>query len=86
MTIDHTGFIDDVANMRGDTEAARQAGDRLTKAVNELSLEAHCVRLETVRSRKATMSLMRPNKRRRSYLIKTRGQAGVLSEDWGDWR
>ena len=36
-----TGFVDDVANLRGDKRGAQSAGASLTRAVDEVSLAAH---------------------------------------------
>ena len=39
--VDPTGYVDDVANLRDTVDGAKEAGRRMTKAVDELSLKAH---------------------------------------------
>ena len=40
-TINPTGFVDNVANLAADGEGAREAGERLTRTIGELTLKAH---------------------------------------------
>ena len=68
VTINPSGFVDDIGNLKGDAAGAVDAGQRLTEAVDELSLEAHPQK---------TVNIFIGNKKARDKLANEVDKAGM---------